>query len=258
MAAISLFSVPKSKYADSLGVPTPRNLNEHDALKTADIDSYLLAKASEYGSPIGYVQEQGGVLVQNLFPIMGNEARQISSSSRVQLELHTETAFHPWRPDFLMLFCLRGDRTAETTISLLVDILGNLSSETVDILKEQRFSTSIDVSFQNKSQPDKVIKMSVLSEDCSRMTFDQTLMRGNDIEAQNALEKFRQAVYDNLMGLTLYEGDLLVIDNHKAIHGRGPFTPRYDGTDRWLKRVMVRTELPPADHVCDSVITTML
>lgn len=258
MAAISLFSVPKSEYADSLSVPTPKSLAEHDVQKTRDIDSYLIKRANEYGSPIGYIQEQNGVLVQNLFPIVGNETRQISSSSKVQLELHTETAFHPWKPDFLMLFCLRGDRTAETTISLLVDILGSLSSKTIEILKEPRFSTSIDVSFQNENQPDKVIRMSVLSEDCSTMTFDQTLMRGNDIEAQDALERFRQAVYQNLMGLTLDKGDLLVIDNHRAIHGRGPFAPRYDGTDRWLKRVMVRTELPPAEHMCGCVITTML
>lgn len=258
MAAISLFSVPKIEYVDSLGIPTPMGLLEHDAENTKDIDSYLLARAGEYGYPIGYIQEQNGALIQNLFPIAGNEGRQISSSSRVQLELHTETAFHPWKPDYLMLFCLKGDRAAETTIALLVDILGKLSEKTIEILKQPRFSTSIDISFQNICQPDRVIKMPVLSQDCSGMTFDQTLMRGNDTEAQAALDKFRESVYCNLMGLTLAAGDLLIIDNCKAIHGRGPFTPRYDGTDRWLKRVMVRKQLPPESEMQGSVITTLL
>lgn len=258
MAAISLFSIHKSKYVDYLDIPTPSNLDAHNPDSTYGIDEYLLARSQEYGQPIGYIQEQDGSLVQNLFPIAGNENRQISSSSKVQLELHTETAFHPWKPDYLILFCLREDRRAETTIALLVDILSSISSRTIEILQTDRFSTSIDVSFQNECQADRVIQMSVLSGDCSTMTFDQTLMRGNDPEAQAALDEFRYAVYENLMGLTLCQGNMLVIDNHKVIHGRGPFLPRYDGTDRWLKRVMVRKELPPPEHVCGSVITTKL
>jgi len=258
VAAISLLSIHKSKYVDYLDIPTPPNLEVHNPDSTYGIDQYLLARSQEYGQPIGYVQEQNGSLVQNLFPIAGNENRQISSSSKVQLELHTETAFHPWKPDYLILFCLKEDRRAETTVALLVDILSSISSRTIEILQTHRFSTSIDVSFQNECQTDRVIQMPVLSGDCSKMTFDQALMRANDPEAQAALDEFRYAVYKNLMSLTLRRGDLLVIDNHKAIHGRGPFVPRYDGTDRWLKRVMVRRELPPPEHIRGSVIITKL
>jgi hypothetical protein len=38
----------------------------------------------------------------------------------------------------------------------------------------------------------------------------------------------------------LRPGQLLLIDNDVAVHGRAPFTARYDGTDRWLKRVNIR------------------
>jgi alpha-ketoglutarate-dependent taurine dioxygenase len=37
----------------------------------------------------------------------------------------------------------------------------------------------------------------------------------------------------------LAAGDVLVVDNDVVVHGREPFRPRYDGTDRWLKRVSV-------------------
>ena len=41
----------------------------------------------------------------------------------------------------------------------------------------------------------------------------------------------------------LAPGDVLFIDNYRAVHGRRPFTARYDGTDRWLKRISVSRDL---------------
>jgi alpha-ketoglutarate-dependent taurine dioxygenase len=54
----------------------------------------------------------------------------------------------------------------------------------------------------------------------------------------------------------LETGDLLVIDNNKTIHGRKPFQARYDGTDRWVQRILVRKELPPSDQINGHIITT--
>ena len=38
-------------------------------------------------------------------------------------------------------------------------------------------------------------------------------------------------------------GALLVVDNYLAVHGRRPFNARYDGTDRWLKKLTVSRNL---------------
>ncbi|HEY5875714.1 MAG TPA: TauD/TfdA family dioxygenase, partial [Ilumatobacteraceae bacterium] len=46
--------------------------------------------------------------------------------------------------------------------------------------------------------------------------------------------------------VTLEPGDLLVVDNSVAVHGRSPFTPRFDGTDRWLQRTFVVSDLAPS------------
>jgi hypothetical protein len=40
--------------------------------------------------------------------------------------------------------------------------------------------------------------------------------------------------------LPISAGDILIIDNDVTVHGRSSFTPRYDGTDRWLKRLLIR------------------
>jgi len=38
---------------------------------------------------------------------------------------------------------------------------------------------------------------------------------------------------------TMRRGDLLVLDNRRAVHARTPFAARHDGSDRWLLRTMV-------------------
>ena len=74
----------------------------------------LLAVARLLGEPIGYVQEHGGGIVQNIVPAPETEGRQVSTSSNVTLAWHTETAFHPHKPRYLLLLCLRGDAAAAT------------------------------------------------------------------------------------------------------------------------------------------------
>ena len=53
----------------------------------------------------------------------------------------------------------------------------------------------------------------------------------------------------------LQPGDIAFIDNYRAVHGRESFRARYDGTDRWLKRLNITRNLrgsrawrPAADH----------
>jgi hypothetical protein len=59
----------------------------------------------------------------------------------------------------------------------------------------------------------------------------------------------RKAISFATKEVILKTGDLLLINNHKAVHGRKPFKARYDGTDRWLQRLLVRKTLPPKDFL---------
>jgi alpha-ketoglutarate-dependent taurine dioxygenase len=71
-------------------------------------------------------------------------------------------------------------------------------------------------------------------------------MIGVDSEAQDALEELQRVVAEHEQHVVLEAGDLLVVDNNVAVHGRSPFTPRFDGTDRWLQRTFVVTDLAPS------------
>ncbi|MEV0820021.1 TauD/TfdA family dioxygenase [Nonomuraea rubra] len=65
----------------------------------------------------------------------------------------------------------------------------------------------------------------------------------DDVEAREAFDELTAAMDEHMWDLQLASGDYCVIDNHRVVHGRKPFVARYDGTDRWLKRISVTSDL---------------
>ena len=238
--------------------PTPRTPTTPTA-KDDVSELSLLAVAGLLGEPVGYLPEHGGVLVQNLVPTRHGADRQISTSSRVMLEFHTETAFHPHRPHYLALLCLRGDPAARTTYCSVSAVLPHLSSDVVTVLSEPRFRCGVDESFTGGVRAELRPSAPVLWGDPADlcMTFDADLMVAADATARRALVELGDAVRAHHASVVLDEGDLLVIDNTRSVHGRSPYKPRFDGTDRWLQRAFVVDDLAPsaADRV-GRVITT--
>ena len=52
-----------------------------------------------------------------------------------------------------------------------------------------------------------------------------------------------KSVDDNIQEVPLQPGDCIFIDNYRVVHGRNAFKARYDGTDRWLKRINLTRDL---------------
>lgn len=218
----------------------------------------LLAVASLLGEPVGYQPELGGRLVQNLVPTRANQDRQTSTSSSVPLLFHTETAFHPYRPAYLALLCLRGDPAADTTLASIHEVWPHLSARCRDVLFEPRFRTAIDESFLNGRDNVLGPPLPVLRDRANpTMVFDEDLMVGVDAEATAALAELGAATSACHARVNLRAGDLLVVDNARAVHGRSPYAPRFDGSDRWLQRTFVIDRLPASATDLDGrVITT--
>lgn len=219
----------------------------------------LLRFADDIGHAVGYDREQEGRLIQDIFPVRVSEHQQVSSSSKVMLGSHTETAFHPHKPRYVVLLCLRGDAQAATTYADVSDIVRHLSTDDRDVLQTQQFITTIDPSFMANGEPDAQVHVAPLTLTSSGwvLTYDELLMRGITPRAVVAMSSLHQAVKLSTKQVVLQSGDLLAIDNARAVHGRTPFVPRYDGTDRWLKRSLVVRELPTHDIV-GRVIQTRL
>ena len=235
--------------------PTP----EAPVAKDLATELALLTVARRLGQPVGYVPEHGGRIVQNIVPTQTDADRQTSTSSRSNLMFHTETAFHPYRPRYLLLLCLRGDPAAHTTLASVHDIMDHLPDDVVDVMFEPRFRTAVDASFLagrvNELGPARPLVTGTRGE--PTFIFDADLTVGVDPAADDVLVAVRSAITDVETSVVLEPGDLLVVDNNVAVHGRSPFAARFDGTDRWLQRSFVVTDLAPsaADRI-GRVITT--
>ncbi len=239
--------------------PTP-------ALPTDPVDKsnatevLLLTFASLLGEPVGYQPEHGGDVVQNIVPVEKSSASQTSTSSKVDLMFHTEAAFHPHRPRYLLLFCLRGDPDARTTVASIHSALPFLPADVIDVLFQPRFRCAVDESYLHGRSNVLGAPIAVLTGTLvdPAMVFDQDLMVGMDEEAEEALAALGHALSEHHDGVVLESGDLIIIDNQMVVHGRSPFTARFDGTDRWLQRAFVVEDLgPSAGERTGRVITTV-
>lgn len=236
-----------------------------DGPASGPAEEFLLNVASMLGEPVGYEPELGGAIVQNIVPVAGSERQQVSTSSSVTLAWHTETAFHPGAPHYLVLLCRRGDPSAATRLSSIHDILPLLDEATLEVLRSPRFRTRPDASFLQEAvasagrEGEFGPPVAVLSGDGAaiRFVFDEELMMGTDPEASEALIELAAAVQHAAVSIVLDDGDLIVIDNHVTVHGRTPFPARYDGADRWLQRSFVVDDLAPsAERRIGRIITT--
>lgn len=227
--------------------------------KDLSTELLLLTVARRLGQPVGYVPEHGGRIVQNIVPTRSDADGQTSTSSRSNLMFHTETAFHPHRPRYLLLLCLRGDPSAHTTLASIHDLFDRLPESVIEVMFESRFRLGVDASFlggrTNRFGPTRPLVTGTRAE--PTFVYDADLTVGIDDEAQDVLCTLASMIEQVSTSVVLAAGDLLVIDNNIAVHGRSPFPARFDGTDRWLQRSFVVSDLAPsAADRNDRVITT--
>ncbi len=239
--------------------PTPAT-PETPVAKDLSTELTLLTVARRLGQPVGYVPEHGGRIVQNIVPTASDADRQTSTSSRSNLMFHTETAFHPFRPRYLLLLCLRGDPAAHTTLASVHELMDRLPDDVVETMFQPRFRTAVDASFlgerTNELGPARPLITGTRTE--PTFIFDADLTVGTDREADDVLVRLRDLIESIKTSVVLEPGDLLVVDNNVSVHGRSPFAARFDGADRWLQRSFVVSDLAPsAGQRSGRVITTV-
>ncbi|GAA1994963.1 clavaminate synthase family protein [Amycolatopsis minnesotensis] len=233
---------------------------------TQDIVFFLVS--SLLGEPIGWATQQAGRVMHDIFPVKAHEHEQIGSGSAQLLTWHTEDAYHPLRTDYLGLMCMRNHDKVETTMADIDDVA--LDAETRAVLSEEKFHILPDKSHraQNGSgiqagdpraaelqrrsyerveqllaEPESV---AILFGDPASpyLRIDPYFMQGAQGEKQQeALEKIEAAIDAAMTDVVLAPGDICFIDNYRVVHGRKPFQARFDGTDRWLRRLNIARDL---------------
>lgn len=248
--------------------PTPKSYSETPTgLEVDRAAAVLLLAGSLLGDPISYLTQQRGRLVLDVFPVPGQEDTQLGSSSTANLEWHNEDAFHPNRADWILLFSIRNHDAVPTTFAPLQDVV--LDPADVDLLFDRRFiilpdeshTAGFNASTTGYEDEDAVARAfarirkmcenpertAILSGDrrAPFVRIDPAFMQRDlrDPEAEAALERVIAAIDRQLRDVALASGELLIVDNKRAVHGRRPFQARYDGEDRWLRRINVAADL---------------
>lgn len=227
--------------ADSLP-PTPTRPESVEREATLPAATQALIGLS-LGEMIAYQKEKDGALVQNVVPVPGRERSQ-SNAGSADLEMHVENAFHQHRPDYVMLLCLRNDHEdrAELLTSSIRRAFPRLPAEVAEVLRSERFRTEAPPSFFAAGAG--TLQHAVFSgavED-PNLLVDFNATTAIDEEGTRALAVLKEHLAVAARGVVLRTGDLAVLDNRIAAHGRSQFVPRYDGRDRWLHRSFIHLD----------------
>ncbi|WP_327367109.1 TauD/TfdA family dioxygenase [Streptomyces sp. NBC_01217] len=225
--------------------PTPLRWSLADPGINAAFDIGLALTASRLGRVFGWTGQQDGRIVHNILPSPGQEHLQVGASSVVPLAWHSEDAFHPQRADFLLLACVRNPDGIGSRLSTISGAAP--SEEDVDQLARPLAAVMPDASYGEAAgdRPGLVGAPTVWRGDDKglRVRYDPSYSRWltDDGRFHQAYGRLGQRFEDAGFVVPLDPGDLLIIDNDTSVHGRVAFRPRYDGTDRWLKRILVRS-----------------
>jgi hypothetical protein len=224
-----------------IGKTPPHWRKNLDGSSTTEEEIFLNLCGALLGDAIAWSHQRGGLICQDLMPIKGHEDKMLGSGSERALVWHTEDARYSYRGDYIGLMCMRNPDAVRTTFALVDEV--SLDPEQVEVLFEPCFLFRPDPSHPTDSEGEKA---PVLFGDPKSpyIRFDPYSMeRPETEEARSAMDYLIRAIDEILTGVALRPGECLFIDNYKAVHGRSSFKARFDGTDRWLKRINVARDL---------------
>lgn len=231
---------------------------------TLEEEILFVLTGSLLGECIGWSTQQAGRIIHDVMPIRGMEQEQIGTGSEQTIWWHTEDAFHPLRGDYIGLMFLRNRDRVPTTFASLQNL--GLDPEDWKTLFEPHYTIQPDKSHQpeNAAHPeedDGAERLYSRIEQMQREPEKIPLLSGDprspyiridpyfmdpvtdNPRAQRAFEALVKAIDGKIEDLVLQPGDICFLDNFKAVHGRRAFKARYDGYDRWFKRMNVTRDL---------------
>lgn len=232
---------------------------------SAIVSALTLLRAADL-APFSYSYEASGQLAAHISPHRPESLdRKGYQKSIGGLRGHTDAAFNPSNveyargdkkftqsPDFVTLLCQRNPNGIPTTIAVLDEVLDRLTPEDIAHLQREIFILTPQESFVLPSMSVRV--GSVLWQEptgkyCCRFSHRNVSVDADlHADAAVALEKFSRAVHDNMQEHALAPGDILIINNRLALHGRDEIRTNWQPTARWLMRIYANRGIP--NQIC--------
>ncbi|PSK92348.1 alpha-ketoglutarate-dependent taurine dioxygenase [Murinocardiopsis flavida] len=246
---------------DGFGDPgsTPEHWKDDQNADAAAIDMAIMLAASAMGDVFGWAEQQDGRLVHNILPIRGQETLQVGAGSVEPLARHTEDAFHPGRPHILMLVCMRNPESVGTSVASvrrtgLTDAeYAQLERPLVAITPDDSYGAP-NTAHRWLDREARGVATVWWADDGPCLRYDPVYSRvlTDDPAFLDAYAALGTRLVECEAELPLTPGDIVLVDNDVAVHSRRSFRPSYDGTDRWLKRTIIRLDRPrPAGEAAE-------
>ena len=258
----------------AISIPTPIHWTQAEDLPATRRHEVLFALISGlFGNIFGWQTQQNGRMMHDLMPLKKHENEQVGFSSKQELSWHTEDAFHEYRADYLSLFCMRNPERVPTT--LCSSHFLELSEPVRRVLRQPHFAILPDNSHKpeaNSISGSKFNRIHAMMENPSptsilfgdnerpsiRIDPDYCVVLSKSPEVEESYAEIVDEINNKLFELPLSEGEICFIDNSQVVHGRRSFSARYDGLDRWLKRVNIRRNLNLPEDVFSSSKNLMI
>jgi len=244
--------VPGSLPETPLGfTPVPHCAGTTIAMVTA-----ISALAALSSATISYGSENDGHLFVNLVVIPGEG--DIPQKSTRGMQGHTDGVSFPLRgytdpddpriapsPDFVGLCCLRNPDSVPTTVMPLAAVLEEMPPHLIEELRKPQYVIGSQRTFEDgmlKILGDELtldeaqLLFKVDNADWIRFSHRTTDPVDKDSAAQEAMDAFQKACRACVQDIALSPGDIVLVNNRIALHGRSPVGTAHGGETRWLLR----------------------
>jgi L-asparagine oxygenase len=234
--------------------PTPSTPFGRAPIVNLGSETYLALLATLVAEPFSYDGWDGGHLIHNKYAIPSHRTVQFGSNA-VEFLIHTETPFRSFSPDYLALLCLRTDHTgrAMTRLADLREIIESLDPSAQRILETDRFAFATDNPAVVIDGVGLTVPRPIISVRDGRRVYEYVHdLLAVDAGSRQVLDRLKARVEACAINIMLEQGQLLFIHNTHMIHGRTAYEPAYDGTDRWLQRMLLSRRLFAEDDIRES------
>jgi L-asparagine oxygenase len=224
LGAVLLRNTPLDRH-----IPTqPQPTRQWHEKQTCVSEAFHLVVLLAVGTiPISFRQENSGDQVATLFPKIGDEHKQ-ESSGQTFLELHCEDSYHFSSPDILTLSCLQEDGKMEvgTLIASNRLLTPLLSDAEIEIGSRPIYYIDAPCSFKGLDPArsrSRIMPVFSGSREDLQLTFDAHAMHSIEGAGETFLQELKRRLSEVCITVYLRKGDLLILDNRVAAHGRVGF-----------------------------------
>lgn len=229
---------------DSYLVNTPTD-DEFCSNKQRTSEKIILSLVSAFGLP-PYINlaEKGSYIIQNIIPIKGKETELSGAGSAVTFNWHTENIHEEHPADYFILFALRGDKNAFTSVMLVKDIIKHIPKAMLKDLLSEEFVMKTGPTYSEEIAFVRPI-LSLTKNGNYNIYYNSDIKRcvATTSQGERMYRSLQTIIHEKVPSycISLKPGEALIVNNKIALHKRDSFQISTSSENRrWLQVVYMK------------------